>query len=256
VSDRTVSRHEIIGTLEAALDTRPFVLAAWLGGSDATGRTDEWSDIDLQVLVEDDRVEDGFRVVREALEALSPIAHRHRLPKESDEDEQEFLSLRDADEAHFVDLVVLPESAPERFLEEERHGTPLVLFDRTGEIGPAPLDRARHAKRVAERLAIQREKFPLFQTLVLRAVRRRQPACAAGTYVMMTLRPLVDLLRIRHCPDRFDFGLRYLDRDLPDDVREEVEAIALPGSLDEVEAFQVRARALFEETLRDLDARP
>jgi predicted nucleotidyltransferase len=250
----SVSRQRIIDALAMAFKACPFALAAWLGGSDATGRTDAWSDIDLQVLVEDDRVEDGFRVAREALEALSPIAHRHRLPQDSDECEQEFVSLRDADEAHFVDLVILPRSAPERYLEEERHGTPLVLFDRSGEIRPAPLDRQELAKRMAARLAGLREKFPLFQTQVLRAIRRGQPACAAAAYCAMTFRPLVDLLRIRHCPDRFDFGPRYLDRDLPDDVREEVEAIALPGSLAEAEEFLDRARALFEETLRDLDA--
>jgi predicted nucleotidyltransferase len=250
-----VTRQEIIDALAAAFAAQPFALAAWLGGSDASGRTDAWSDIDVQVLVEDDAVAAALDLAREALEGLSPIAHRFRLPPDPSGHEQEFLSLERADEAHFVDLVVLPRSASERYLEEERHGTPLVLFDRTGEIRPVPLDRERHEERRAAHLAVIREKFPLFQTQVRRAVRRGEPAAAAGAYVMLTLRPLVDLLRHRHCPDRHDFGLRYLDRDLPDDVRIEVEAISLPGSLDEVEACLERARALFEKTLADLDRR-
>jgi len=36
---------------------------------------------------------------------------------------------------------------------------------------------------------------------------------------LVTLAPLIELMRIRHCPDRFDFGPRYLDRDLPAELR-------------------------------------
>ena len=38
---------------------------------------------------------------------------------------------------------------------------------------------------------------------------------AMASYLAYSIRPLVELLRMRHCPDRFDYGLRYLDRDLP-----------------------------------------
>ncbi len=59
----------------------------------------------------------------------------------------------DAPEHLVVDLVVLRRSVPERFLEQERHGVPLVYFDRTGEIAPVPLDRAAFAAGAARRLA-------------------------------------------------------------------------------------------------------
>ncbi len=109
--------------------------------------------------------------------------------------------------------------------------------------------------RIDTRLAILRERFPLFQTLVTRAVRRGFVAEAAVAYQDYAYRPLIELLRIRHCPDRFDFGARYLDRDLPATVRAEVEALALPGSLDEVEEFRGRAAALVDATLAQLDGR-
>jgi hypothetical protein len=54
--------------------------------------------------------------------------------------------------------------------------------------------------------------------------------------------------------DRHGARLLLASADVLEEAQEEVEAISLPGSLGEVEAFQVRARALFEETLRDLDA--
>ena len=250
-----VTRAQIITALHAALEAAPEVLAASLGGSDATGRTDEFSDVDLVVVVAEGAVEATLEAVHSALEDLSPIAHRWRLAEPTwHGNAQEFLSLRDADPAHFIDLVVLEPSGGERFLEVERHGTAIVLFDRAGLLAPAPLDRVALQARIDARLAILRERFPLFQTLVTRAVRRGFVAEAAVAYQDYTYRPLIELLRIRHCPDRFDFGARYLDRDLPAAVRAEVEALALPGSLAEVETFRGRAEALFVATLAELDS--
>jgi hypothetical protein len=69
-----------------------------------------------------------------------------------------------------------------------------------------------------------------------------------------TIRPVVEILRMRYCPDRYDYGLRYLDRDLPADVGAEIERLVFPPSVEEVEAYQARAQKLFDETIRALDA--
>ena len=250
-----ITRAQIITAVHTALESAPEVLAASLGGSDATGRTDEFSDVDLVVVVEQGAGGAAFAAVHSALEELSPIAHRWRLADPTwHGNAQEFLSLVDADPAHFIDLVVMEPSGGERFLEVERHGTAIVLFDRAGVLAPAPLDRVALQSRIDTRLAVLRERFPLFQTLVTRAVRRGFLAEAAVAYQDYAYRPLIELLRIRHCPDRFDYGARYLDRDLPAALRAEVEALALPGSLAEVEAFRGRAAALFDRTLAELDS--
>ncbi len=250
-----IGRAEIITTLHTALDRDPAVLAAFLGGSDATGRTDRLSDIDVVVVVEPGAVEDTFTAMHIALEALSPISHRWRLPEPTWHGHaQEFLALRDATPEHFVDVVVEEPSGGERFLDVDRHGTPLVLFDRAGVITSEPLDHAELQPRIDARLATLRQRFPLFQTLVSRAVRRGFVAEAAVAYQDHTYRPLIELLRIRHCPARFDFGARYLDRDLPAPLRAQVESLALPSSLHEIEEFRGRAQALFTSTLGELEA--
>jgi hypothetical protein len=250
----TVPRSHIIEALHTAYEAMPDAWAAFLGGSDATGRTDALSDIDLVVIVADGAVEPALAIAHEALESLSPIVHRWRVPEPTWHGHaQEFLALADADPAHFVDLLVVQGSADERFLEPERHGRPLVLFDRLGLVHPDPLDRAALHGRIDERLATLRQRFPLFQTLVSRAVDRGFAAEAAGAYQDLTLKPLIELLRIRHCPDRFDFGARYLDRDLPPTLRTEVESLALPGTLAQVEQFRARAATLFEAVLAELD---
>jgi hypothetical protein len=250
-----IERQRMIDAIAESLEPHAWARAVWLGGSDATGRTDTWSDIDIQVLVEDDRVEDALEAVHAALAELSPIAHRHRFPEPTWHGHaQELLSLRDADPCHFVDLVVMRRGRPGRLLEPERHGTPAVLFDKDGEVRPEPLDRAAHEAKMQARLGALRQTFFLLQNLTTKAVRRGDVADAVQHFHAFTVRPLVELLRIRHCPDRWDFGLRYLDRDLPADVRAEVVALMLPATLDAVEEHRARAEAMFRACLADRDA--
>lgn len=257
VTRAPLSRRAIIEALHGGLAEEPTVQAAFLGGSDATGRTDPESDIDLVVVVDAGQVEAAFAVIHRSLEALGSIALRWRLPDPTwHGNAQEFLALRDADPAHFLDVVVQEPSGGERFLEPERHGTPLVLFDRAGVLAPQPLDVEGLQARLQVRLAQLRVRFPLFQTLVQRAVHRGFPAEAAVAYQDVTLRPLIEVLRMVHCPDRFDYGARYLDRDLPAPVRAAVESLALPSTPEQILAFQIRADALFWEAIASLDAHP
>lgn len=250
----TVGRQRMIDALAEALEPVPFVRAAWLGGSDASGRTDEWSDIDLQLVANDDAIEPAIDAVHGALLELSPTAQSYRLPKPTwHGHEQEFLSLRDAEPFHFVDLVVLARSSTDWFLEPERHGNPLVLFDKDGLVRPALLDREKHAQKMAARLEVLRSTFPLFQNLVSKAVLRRDGPDAMQAYMAYTIRPLVEVLRMRYCPLLYDYGLRYLDRDLPEPPREEIAELVFPQSTDAVEPFRARAEALFRETMRAFD---
>ena len=58
---------------------------------------------------------------------------------------------------------------------------------------------------------------------------------------------------MRYCPERYDYGLRYLDRDLPDDVERAVQALAPPSAIQEIESFRQRAATMFEEQERAYD---
>ena len=248
-------RQDILDTLLDGVGKIPWILAVWSGGSDASGRTDELSDVDLFVIVEDERVEEAFEVLHAILARLSPIEVAWRMPSPTPFGcEQEFLRLVGTQPCHMVDVVVMKRDDEELFLERERHGAPLVLLDRAGLATPVPLDRAKHLAKLQKRLPVLRKRFDLFQNLVTKAVARGARADAVHTYVNATLGPLVELLRMRHCPERYDYGLRYLDRDLPPELREEVEALALPPSLADVETYRQRAQALLEENLRALDA--
>lgn len=241
MTDTTITRARIIAHLHARLEASPTILAAWLGGSEATGRSDALSDVDLQVMVGDDDVEGAFDLVASVLSELSPVTERHRLPDPTwHGHSQELFALRDASPDHVLDLAVVRHGSPRetRFLEPERHGHARVLFDRTGEIKPVELDRAKHGQRMRARCAAIRSQLALFQPVITRAARRDFGAEAVGFYQAFALRPLVELLRMRHAPALFDYGLRYLDRDLPATARAFVEEHAFPANLDDLERMR------------------
>jgi predicted nucleotidyltransferase len=255
--ERWIPRQTIIDTLATGLEKADYVLAAALGGSDASGRTDEYSDIDLMTIVEDERVEDAFILLRETLESLGPVALSFRMPEPAWHGfSQEFLRLRDADPNHFIDFAAMKLSTPpeRRFLEAERHGKAIVLFDRDGHLQAPGLNWDEHLEKLQGRLETLRTNFELFQPLVSRAVHRGHAAEAAATYAAMTLRPLVELLRMRHCPERFDYGLRYLDRDLSPADRALAERLAYPRDARELEGFREEAVTRFRAEIAALDA--
>jgi hypothetical protein len=249
----TTIRDELIGALADVLRHHSWALAAWLGGSDANGRTDEWSDIDLVAIVEDDKVEEAIAACKQALVAIAPIALELRLPMPTwHGHDQIFWQLEGVPDWCMIDLVVTRRSSTaSRFLEEERHGTALVLIDREGLVRAAPFDRVGHEAKMRERLEALIPRFRLLQHLVRKATWRGDPTEAADRYLTYTLKPLVELLRMRHCPDRYDFGMRYLRDDLPEAAWRAVEALALPASLEAVREMQQRAEEMFERTVRE-----
>lgn len=260
----TLTRSQMLDALHEALGADPGVRAVWIAGSAATGRLDEYSDIDLMCAAADDHVEETIALVRRTLESLSPIEIEWRLPAPTwHGHEQAFYRLRDAGPHLLLDLLVMKLSAApaSRFLEHERHGVPRVLLDRDGFVVAQPMDRAAHEAKLRARLERLRSSFPLLQTIVTRAIARNQPCDAAYFYMQLSLLPVVEVLRMLHSPDRFDFGMRYLRDDLPAIEYARVCGLALPEGcehgrgLEQLAARQRAAEALFRETEQTLRAK-
>jgi len=196
-----------------------------------------------------------FTAVTAALNALSPRARQYRIPETTWHGYAPvFYRLQDAPPWLLVDLVVMKisSSPANRFLEPERHGGQVVLFDDDGLVHPKPFGRPAHEAAMRTRLVHLVARFDLFHVFVDKAIWRQDTADAVSTYHVVTIRPLVELLRMRYCPDRYDFGLRYLDRDLPLEVRRQVESLLFCGNLEKLAEKQATAVALFQATPNDL----
>jgi hypothetical protein len=83
VNENKLTRDIIVQTLIAVLKPLDYVYAFCEGGAAAFNRVDEWSDIDLYLVVDDDKVDEAFFAVEKALRSLSPIKQKFDVPQTS-----------------------------------------------------------------------------------------------------------------------------------------------------------------------------
>jgi predicted nucleotidyltransferase len=213
----------------------PDLRCAWVGGSAATGGYDEWSDLDLVVLTTPGTAVAAYtRLLADVRDRFSPD-HVWELPESSwPAGRQCFVSLDPRPGAlngptRIVDLAVLDLDDERRHVDVRRHGTPLVLHDPDGVMVLRHDDAVALEQGAAEAVDQARQRWATAEWLVNRAIARDQLPEAVALYLRFGLMPLVQLLRVRHCPWRHDYGLRYLHTDLPDDVAARVTSL-LPGA--------------------------
>lgn len=251
-----LTRQQIADTLSEHLAREDFIRTAWLGGSEATGRSDEFSDVDLCLIVEKGRIEDGAAAIDRVLRSLSPVRAHYRMPWPTWHGfHQAFYQLEKAHEHTMVDWVILEVDQPHPWFEVERHGTPRVLFDKDGLVKPAHVDRAAIDAAVKKKIEDLRTRFALFRHMPAKLVDRGLPVDAAHFYQALVLRPLVDLLRCIHCPDRHDYGFRYVRDDLPRKDYLELERLSRWASPQDLKSNAAEAIEYFARVLADYDAR-
>jgi hypothetical protein len=209
---------------------------------------DAYSDIDLEYLVADDAsLEDLYASAERALETVSPITASHTPAK------GRYYKLKDGGDFLLVDLVFFRIGDSDHDVDVERHGERVVLFDKDDWLRPRPLDEKALAVTRDQRYRELRTWFPMSQVFVRKAILRGQQVEAVNAFWACTLKPLADLLRMRYCPVRWDFGVRYLDRDLPPDVYAQVRDLAVVRDLADLEVKLASATAWGVALLREVE---
>jgi predicted nucleotidyltransferase len=241
-------RRTVIEALIARLLPISAVRACFEGGSAATGRLDDFSDIDLYVVAPLSSADSAFEAVEAAL-AAHGIEHSWRVePPPFPDTAQRFYFLADAPRFFAVDCVVASESGIEPFLERERHGEPLVYFDRSSKIRARPVDRERLSDRRTHRWRQLQGAVPLYSMLVEKELARGRPLDALGFYQAM-VRALLEVFGHVYRPERFDFGWRYVESELPEDAR---ALLAHYAYVADEQALRERAPQLAAELARRL----
>jgi hypothetical protein len=217
--ENKLTRDIIIKTLANTLEPLDYVHAFWEGGAAAFDRIDEWSDIDLYVVVDDKKVNETFLIVEKALISLSPIKQKYDVSHPSSSGLfQAFYRLDDASEYLIVDLAVLKLDSPDKFLEPEIHGNVVFYFNKSIKIEPLSLDKSVFEKKLLERLKRLQARFDMFNDFVLKEINRGNYLEAIDLYYGLTLATLIEALRIRHNPVHHDFKMRYIHYELPPDT--------------------------------------
>ncbi|MBN1134989.1 MAG: hypothetical protein JXM73_00290 [Anaerolineae bacterium] len=249
-----ITREEVLAALRAGLEPLPYTHAMWEGGAVSWERLDAWSDIDVMVDADDERVEEALECVDRILESTSPIELKLRMPDDAAGNYiQAFYRLRDASPYLLVDAAVLRHGATSKFLEPEVHGRPIFYFDKSGVSRLPHFDLAAwQASELAGWLANTRTRFEIFQVMVLKELNRGNLVEAVGYYHAYTLRPLLSALNMRYRPERHGFGVRYVYYELPPEVTARLERLFLPVSLADLRAKQAEAEEWFRQVTGEI----
>jgi hypothetical protein len=244
-----------LGWLRVQGATDPDVRVVFVGGSAVTGGYDDHSDLDVEVLATPGTAVDAYRRLLDTALRDFGVHQVWELPEATWPDgRQAFLNLTSdsgdmSRPTRIIDLHVSDLADEHRLIDERRHGTPYVLHDPEGLVELRHDDERAMARARAEAVAQTAARRPTAQWLVNRAIARGDLVEAHAFHVGYGVNPLVRLLRIRHCPARHDFGLRYLRSDLPPGYAERVAAL-LAG--DDLQARADTAFAWQDELLAEL----
>lgn len=250
-----ISRKEVTAAIKQALEPLDYVNAMWEAGAASFNRVDEWSDIDLGIDIADEKAQETFAAVEEALNTLTGIELTLVMPSNAWHGfEQKFYKLKNASPFLLVDLSLVKHSNPNKFLEKEVHGTAIVHFDKKGiTTNVKPLDDEAWRQKIRLRLDDLRLKFDMFQPLVEKELNRGNSIEAIMFYLSWTLNPLLELLRTKYNMYHHNFGVRYVHYELPAEDIARLEPLYYLKNAQELNEGMQQARLYFNEVYEELN---
>lgn len=251
---KKLTRHTITHALAAVLKPLEYVHAFYEGGAAAFKRIDEWSDIDLYVVVDDDRIDETFLMIEKTLKSLSPIKQKYEVlqlpwPGVS----QAFYRLEDTSEYLIIDLAILKLSSSDKFLEPEIHGNVVFHFNKSDKIKPPRLNKDAFIKKLYARLERLQARFNMFNNFVQKEINRSNNLEALDMYHAVTLATLIEALRIKHNPFHHDFKMRYIHYELPPRVIRKLEHLYFVSDTKDLQEKYLQASKWFNETMLEID---
>jgi hypothetical protein len=110
-------------------------------------------------------------------------------------------------------------------MQSERHGKPVVLFDKEDLVRSRPVDEQALLQKQKRRLSEIVEAFLVYRTTVFKELDRENAIDAFAFYYSGMLRPLIEVMGLIYRPYCFDFGFRYLKQSLPADLYRRIEPL-------------------------------
>lgn len=225
-------REKVLNTLLPEIKSWNFILTCCEGGAAASGRLDPYSDLDLILCVEDEFLDMVFPKIEEALIKNWKIQSRWRLPDNKNYN-QCYFKLRDTPEYFFVDVVVMRPETLSHFFEKERHGIPVIHFEREKIVQCQSVDLTAYRLKIMERVKSIDDSLPFYCSIIQKEILRNLPVDTLAFY-RIVVGFLVELLGMKYRPSRFDFGLRYTSVDFPISEQYELQKFLFAASLEEI----------------------
>jgi len=252
--DKKVTRQSIIALFIKTLKPLDFVHAMWEAGAAAFNRIDEWSDIDLYIVVDDECVEKVVSEIEKTVRSISEYDLTFRLPEPTwHGHSQVFYRLKKASPFLLLDTAIMKKSSKDKFLQYKIHGVPIVHFDKSGIVKDDPVDAEAFLKKLKERLEALRTTFPMFLVFALKELNRGNDMTALSFYMSYAVRPLIELLRMKYCPYHYNFHTYYIDYELPPEIVKRLRTLFFVTEPQEIRSFLREVERWFMEEIESID---
>jgi len=249
------TREIICKELNDFLFKQGKVLAVWEGGSVATGFADQYSDLDLVIVVNDEYVEDTFRSLDEFIDKTYQTLRKFRVPEPTWHGfSQTFYQAENVPDLFYFDISVMKKSLEDKFLENSRHGYAKIWFEKEKFVKPVESKESELELRVKKffKIATATDFITIFE--IKKGIKRGLFVEAFPLYFTFIVRHLGILLNIIHRPHKVDFGMRYIYRDYPQSDHKLIEEALQVNDIAELEVKFTGLLAKYEELKAQLES--
>lgn len=242
-------RDQIIALLKEKLASYPFIHALWLEGADAHGRADAYSDVDIWIDADDERIEHAFVALENTFEVLGGFDTKVIQAHDSGEIFQRFYHIAGSSPFLLLDVCIQKHSRNIILNEENTDERVVVLFDKSNvikfrkEASTSPIPIEHYVKEIAFAFSTHHPK-------VEKHIQRGHFLGALQAYHHYVMEPMVELMRLQSDPTKKDFYLKHIEIDLPQkniDILTELFAV---GTLEELSLKLKKAEEFMESLLK------
>ncbi len=208
-----MTKQEIIKKIRSNIENNENIVAAWEGGSKATGNEDMYSDLDLMIVTQNDSKEITFNTMIDYFASEFGIEHFYRVKEPTWHGfSQAFIKLKDTPDYFYIDMAVMTKNTEDKFYSENRHGKAAAWFDKEGILDSNPLPKAT----IENKKNVLYERATAIDFLFIIETKKqlyRENFTEAFTSMYRFLQSSASVLfNLEHRPYQVDFGLRYAYR--------------------------------------------
>jgi len=212
------------------------VLAVWEGGSAATGFLDEYSDLDLSIVIQDGTTEKMIEAFERFLSDEFTILKKHRLAEPAWHGfSQCFYRIDKVSEWLYLDVCFIQKSIKDKFTESDRHGHAVVWFQKEPLLDETKTSREDVLKKGRRLYQSAVQMDFILEIEIKKAVKRGLFSEAFAVYYGFLNRSLGIMLNLKYRPAKADFGLRYAYREYGIDDYALIDQALKVATIDELE---------------------
>lgn len=224
-----MKREQIIKTLIELFQDDDNVYALWLEGSDATGKVDEYSDIDMCALIDEDKVDGVFEKIQKRFDIDSVHENRN-----CDSERQLVFHVANSEKYHMVDFnAYLHGLAGTTFVKNDNIDACKVIFDRYGAIQYKEYDVNVGANERAYWEMESEYRFSQLSRVEKYCLRGLYPE-AFIYYQKYVVEPLVFILRSKYTPTKIWYYMVHISDHIPQAEVEKLNRILRVSSVDDI----------------------